>query len=212
MCSSDLGLVLDASVAPFWWPFDPATWLYWLATGTLLLMTAVTLHIVRGRHGRAMMALRDHPIAAASIGIPVAAVKAKAFAVSAMYAGIAGGLSAALVRYVGPDSFDVFLSISFLVGIVVGGAVYVSGNKQYTDKVKHLVSSSGALSGCVTDLSITKAGTYTLYYVSKGSLRINGANDGCASEDVLPIAADPSAPDVTLIPTNADGKIGRAHV
>ena len=75
-----------------------------------------------------MMALRDHPIAAASIGIPVAAVKAKAFAVSAMYAGIAGGLSAALVRYVGPDSFDVFLSISFLVGIVVGGLASVSGS------------------------------------------------------------------------------------
>ncbi len=122
------GLVLDAAVAPFWWPFDVATWLYWLTTGVLMLMTAVTLHIVRGRHGRAMMALRDHPIAAASIGIPVAAVKAKAFAVSAMYAGIAGGLSAALVRYVGPDSFDVFLSISFLVGIVVGGLASVTGS------------------------------------------------------------------------------------
>jgi branched-chain amino acid transport system permease protein len=91
-------------------------------------MMMLTQGIVQGRHGRAMIALRDHPVAAASLGIPVAAIKAKAFAVSAMYAGIAGGLSAALVRYVGPDSFDVFLSISFLVGIVVGGLASVSGS------------------------------------------------------------------------------------
>jgi branched-chain amino acid transport system permease protein len=45
-----------------------------------------------------------------------------------MFAGIAGALSAITVRYVGPDSFDMFLSISLLVGIVVGGLASITGS------------------------------------------------------------------------------------
>lgn len=93
-----------------------------------------------------------------------------------------------------------------LLGIVIGGAIYVSGKQRYSSKVTSLVEDSGALSGCVTDLAVTKPGTYTLYYVSKGSLRINGANDGCSNNDVVPIAADPNPPEVSIILRNPDGK------
>lgn len=93
-----------------------------------------------------------------------------------------------------------------LIGIVAGGALYVSGKQNYSSKVKNLVTQSGALSGCVTDLSFEQPGTYTLYYVSKGSVRINGANDGCASADVVPVAADPNPPEISLKLTNSDGK------
>lgn len=93
-----------------------------------------------------------------------------------------------------------------LIGIVAGGALYVSGKQNYSSKVKNLVTQSGALSGCVTDLSFEQPGTYTLYYVSKGSVRINGANDGCASADVVPVAADPNLPEIALKLTNSDGR------
>jgi branched-chain amino acid transport system permease protein len=44
-----------------------------------------------------------------------------------MYTGVAGALGAIAVQYVAPDSFTIFLSIVFLVGIVVGGLASISG-------------------------------------------------------------------------------------
>jgi branched-chain amino acid transport system permease protein len=44
-----------------------------------------------------------------------------------MYTGVAGALSAIAIQYVAPDSFSIFVSIVFLVGIVVGGLASISG-------------------------------------------------------------------------------------
>jgi branched-chain amino acid transport system permease protein len=46
---------------------------------------------------------------------------------SALYAGVAGALAAIVVGFVSPDGFGLFLSLSFLVGIVVGGLVSIPG-------------------------------------------------------------------------------------
>jgi branched-chain amino acid transport system permease protein len=73
------------------------------------------------------MAIRDHHIAAEAMGINNALYKSLAFGVSAMYTGIAGALGAITVQYVAPDSFNIFLSIVFLVGIVVGGLASIPG-------------------------------------------------------------------------------------
>jgi branched-chain amino acid transport system permease protein len=54
-------------------------------------------------------------------------VKSLTFGVSAMYTGVAGALGAIAIQYVAPDSFNIFLSIVFLVGIVVGGLASISG-------------------------------------------------------------------------------------
>jgi branched-chain amino acid transport system permease protein len=61
------------------------------------------------------------------MGINTALYKSLAFGVSAMYTGVAGALGAIAVQFVAPDSFNVFLSITFLVGIVVGGLASLSG-------------------------------------------------------------------------------------
>ena len=66
-------------------------------------------------------------MAAATMGIDTALYKSLTFGVSAMFTGIAGALGALLAQFVSPDSFDVFLSIRFLVGIVVGGIASISG-------------------------------------------------------------------------------------
>jgi len=47
--------------------------------------------------------------------------------VSAMYTGVGGALGAIAVQFVAPDSFTAFLSIAFLVGIVVGGLASIEG-------------------------------------------------------------------------------------
>ena len=67
------------------------------------------------------MAIRDHTMAASTMGIGIARYKTIAFGTSAAITGSAGALSAITVAYVAPDSFTLPLSISFLVGLVVGG-------------------------------------------------------------------------------------------
>lgn len=74
-----------------------------------------------------MVAVRDRPIAAAAMGIDNSLLKTKTFGVSAMYTGVAGALGAIAAHYVAPDGFTFILSISFLVGIVIGGAGTVTG-------------------------------------------------------------------------------------
>ena len=73
------------------------------------------------------MAIRDNPIAARAMGIDTALYKSLTFGVSACYTGVAGSLGGLAVAFVAPDSFNVFLSITFLVGIVIGGLASIPG-------------------------------------------------------------------------------------
>jgi branched-chain amino acid transport system permease protein len=75
-----------------------------------------------------MMAIRDYKIAADTMGIDTALYKTVTFGISAAYTGIAGGLSASAIAFVAPDSFNFFLSIKFLIGLVVGGVGSLSGS------------------------------------------------------------------------------------
>jgi branched-chain amino acid transport system permease protein len=96
-------------------------WLYlitWGLAGSLLLATSFAL---RGRLGRSLRALRDHPIAAASFGVDPTFHKTLAFAWSAAYAGIAGALLAFATAYVSPDAYGFALSLTLLAGAVLGG-------------------------------------------------------------------------------------------
>jgi branched-chain amino acid transport system permease protein len=90
-------------------------------------MFVLAWNLLRGRIGRAMVAIRDHHIAAEAMGINTAMVKSLTFGVSAMYTGVAGALGAIAIQYVAPDSFNFFVSIVFLVGIVIGGLASISG-------------------------------------------------------------------------------------
>ena len=85
-------------------------------------------NLVRGRIGRALIAIRDQPIAAEAMGIDARAFKTRAFAVSAHATPASpAGLSAIAVQFVAPDSFTVFLSLALFVGIVVGGVASLAG-------------------------------------------------------------------------------------
>ena len=96
-------------------------WLFYviLLVGTFIFWLCSNL--MKGRIGRAIMAIREQPIAAGALGINLAAVKTMTFGLSAAITGVAGALGAVTVAYVAPDSFMAFLSISILVGAVVGG-------------------------------------------------------------------------------------------
>ncbi len=95
--------------------------LYYLAWGLGLVGFVVAWLLVRGRVGRTFRAVRDSEVAAASAGIGLARTKTLAFALSGVYAGVAGALLAIQNEIVNPLSFTFLLSILILVGTVVGG-------------------------------------------------------------------------------------------
>jgi branched-chain amino acid transport system permease protein len=121
------GIQVDAPAAPFGLPLNTDRWIYYFCLIWTIALVFIARNPLHGRAGRAIIAIRDHPLAAATMGVDTALYKSLTFGVSAMYAGIAGALGALLSAYVSPDSFPVFLSIKFLVGSVVGGIVSISG-------------------------------------------------------------------------------------
>ncbi len=110
------------------WPLDSDTARYYAVLIVAALLVAGALNLTRMRVGRAFLAIRDSEVAAHASGIPVAAYKTIAFAVSAFYTGVAGGLFAFVVGYLSPDAFDVFLSVDFVVMIILGGLGSVPGS------------------------------------------------------------------------------------
>jgi branched-chain amino acid transport system permease protein len=101
--------------------------IYWFSLLVLAVMTAGAFGIVRSRHGRSFEAVRDDDVAAGMMGIPVAATKARAFLVSAFYAGVAGGLWVVALRHVSVEQFTLFNAIWMIAMMIVGGLGSITG-------------------------------------------------------------------------------------
>jgi len=110
------GIVIVKPEAPEWTGLTQDQWLYFVVLLLLLVLFVIGWNLLRGRIGRAMVAVRD-----------TAMVKSLTFGVSAMYTGIAGALGAIVIQFVAPDSFSFFLSISLVVGVVIGGLASIQG-------------------------------------------------------------------------------------
>ena len=126
------GLVLSKPEPPFEFslfgqPLSTDRWLYFFSLFVTALMFVLAWNLLRGRVGRALVAIRDHPIAATAMGINLPLFKSLAFGTSAGITGLAGALGAIVVAFVSPDSFTVTLSIFLLVGVVVGGLASIPG-------------------------------------------------------------------------------------
>jgi len=108
-------------------PMTSEQWLYYVTFAIALVLFWVAWNLVRHRPGRALRALRDGELAAASFGVNVAGYKTLAFGLSAFYAGIAGALYGLTTGFVSPDTFPVSLSFQLLVGAVIGGLASIPG-------------------------------------------------------------------------------------
>jgi branched-chain amino acid transport system permease protein len=122
------GIVLSKPKAPWGLKLTEDQWLYLVTLTITVIMFVLAANLVRSRIGRALVAIRDNHIAAEAMGVDSALVKSVTFGVSAAFTGVAGALSAVAIAYVAPDSFNVFLSITFLIGIVIGGLGSIWGN------------------------------------------------------------------------------------
>ncbi|MGZ5235516.1 MAG: branched-chain amino acid ABC transporter permease [Caldimonas sp.] len=121
------GIVIVKPDPPGWLQLSQDQWLYFFTLAWVVVAFVLGWNLLRGRIGRAMVAIRDQPIAAQAMGVNTAMVKSMTFGVSAMYTGVAGALGAIAIQFVAPDSFTFFLSITLLVGVVVGGLASISG-------------------------------------------------------------------------------------
>lgn len=121
------GMTLAGLSAPFGASISFDQWLYWLTLGVLVVLFIAAYNLLGGRIGRAIIAIRDHRVAAQAMGINTTRYQALVFGVSAMYTGVAGALAALSIQYVAPDLFNLFLSFGFLIGSAVGGIASLSG-------------------------------------------------------------------------------------
>ncbi|MGY4830326.1 branched-chain amino acid ABC transporter permease [Sphaerotilaceae bacterium SBD11-9] len=121
------GLVIIKPDPPEWLKISQDQWLYFFVLAWVVLLFFVAWNLLRGRVGRAMVAIRDQPTAAQAMGVNTAMVKSLTFGVSALYTGIAGALGAIVVQFVAPDSFGIFLSFTLFIGVVIGGLSSISG-------------------------------------------------------------------------------------
>jgi branched-chain amino acid transport system permease protein len=108
--------------------FDSDFKLFYLIIPVTVIMTLLAKNLVRGYIGRAFIALRESEVAAQTIGVDLAKYKTIAFAISAFYTGVAGGLFAYLITYLSPDAFTIELSIDFIAMIVIGGMGSILGS------------------------------------------------------------------------------------
>jgi len=92
-----------------------------------VLAVWLAINIKRSRIGREFDAVRLSPHAAQALGISVAGVTLTAIALSAAYAGLAGGLFAILVGFIDPNEFGIAASLRQLTYIVVGGLGSIGG-------------------------------------------------------------------------------------
>ncbi len=121
------GVVIVKPDAPAWSGLSQDQWLYFFTLAWVIVFFVLGWNLLRGRIGRAMVAIRDQPIAAQAMGVNTSLVKSLTFGVSALYTGAAGALGAIAIQFVAPDSFGFFLSITLLVGVVIGGLASIWG-------------------------------------------------------------------------------------
>ena len=112
---------------PFGVPLSADQWMYLVVLAVAVVMFWVARNLLDSRTGRALRAIRDHTMAASTMGINVAHYKTVVFGISALYTGVAGALHAIIFEFVAPDSFRFELSIAILVGAVVGGIASLPG-------------------------------------------------------------------------------------
>jgi branched-chain amino acid transport system permease protein len=121
------GLNVQQPAAPGWVPLADDQFLYFLTLVLALPMFILAANLARGRIGRALMAMRENEVTAKAMGVDLARFKTGVFAVSAMYAGVAGALYVFSLGFVAPESFTVTISFAFLAAIVVGGLATIGG-------------------------------------------------------------------------------------
>jgi branched-chain amino acid transport system permease protein len=100
---------------------------YGLALAFLAAVALFAVALRQSRCGRAMIAVRDDEIAAATSGVPVVRTKVLAFVIASMLAALSGSLYAHYAHFIAPGDFDLARSVTLLVMLIAGGEMSALG-------------------------------------------------------------------------------------
>ena len=101
--------------------FDNEIRFHFLVWTFAMLCLLTSLNLVRSGAGRGLAALAEDETAASVLGVDTRKAKVKVFVLSAVFASLAGSLFAHCYAFVSPDSFGIFVSVDFVIMVVVGG-------------------------------------------------------------------------------------------
>lgn len=101
--------------------------MYYVVLVVALICYIAARNITRSRIGRALIAVRDNDLAAEQLGVNVFRYKLLAFFIAAVYAGIAGSLTAHNSQSISPDAFNLLSSINYLGMLIIGGLGFPLG-------------------------------------------------------------------------------------
>jgi ABC-type branched-subunit amino acid transport system permease subunit len=119
------GVGLPGPVFPA--PFDTPHGFYYLVAALAVLTTWLSWNVARRLWGIGLMSIRDNPVAAQAVGVPLFRAKLTVFVFSGITAGIAGATFSSLQSYITPDTFVFELSLFFFVCIIIGGRGSIVG-------------------------------------------------------------------------------------
>ena len=102
--------------------------MYYLSLVLAVVFVLVAYNIVRSRVGRALIAVRESEVAAEALAINVTVYKTVAYGLSALYAGLAGGLFTGLLGVVVPESFNLFEVVLHFCMVLIGGLGSIAGS------------------------------------------------------------------------------------
>jgi branched-chain amino acid transport system permease protein len=110
------------------WPGIPNYTNFWNVLGINIVAVIVLANLIRSRHGRNMIAVREEELASQIVGIDVFKYKLISLVISAGYAGIAGGLMAHYMTFLQPKMFSLAKSTELTIIVIFGGLGSISGS------------------------------------------------------------------------------------
>jgi branched-chain amino acid transport system permease protein len=110
------------------WPGIPNYTNIWNVIGINVLAVILLANLIRSRHGRNMIAIREEELASQIVGINVFKHKIISLMISASYAGIAGGLMAHYMTFLQPKMFSLVKSTELTIIVIFGGLGSISGS------------------------------------------------------------------------------------
>jgi branched-chain amino acid transport system permease protein len=120
------GVIMEPLFGRFAFDLDGRT-AYAYSLTTLFVLTLLARRFIYSPFGLALMAIRDNPLRAAALGVPVYARTVAAYTLAAAYAGAAGALLAQTSAFVSLDVFDFHRSADVLLVLIIGGAGWLYG-------------------------------------------------------------------------------------
>jgi branched-chain amino acid transport system permease protein len=100
---------------------------YVLSLTTLLVLFLIARRIAASPFGMSLRTIRDNPLRAAAIGVPVTRRLLTVYTIAAIFAGIAGGLLAVTTQFVSLDVFEFSRSADVMLVLILGGTGYLYG-------------------------------------------------------------------------------------